>query len=78
MVKNEWNFDNNTVCYCTSSNQSQTSLHHCRTIFIAEAANGGGRVLGFSNSDYEAGGDVEPSINNLLSGANSLYFHEED
>ena len=49
-----------------------------RTIFIAEAANGGGRVLGFSNSDYEAGGDVEPSINNLLSGANSLYFHEED
>lgn len=48
------------------------------TIFIAEVANGGGRVLGFSNSDYEAGGDVAPSINNTLSGANSLYFHEED
>ncbi|WP_121666591.1 hypothetical protein [Mesonia aquimarina] len=49
-----------------------------RTIFIAEVANGGGRVLGFSNSDYEAGGDIAPSVNNILSGANSLYFHEED
>ena len=49
-----------------------------RTIFIAEVANGGGRVLGFSNADYETGGDIAPSINNTLSGANSLYFHEED
>ena len=32
-----------------------------RTIFIAEAANGGGRV-GFSNSDYEAGGDVNHQL----------------
>ncbi|QWX84725.1 hypothetical protein H0I23_03510 [Cellulophaga sp. HaHaR_3_176] len=43
------------------------------TVFIAEAANGGGRVLGFSNAD--AGGNITPSINNTLSAASSLYFY---
>ena len=42
------------------------------TVFIAEAANGGGRVLAFSNA--ESGGDIMPSINNSLSSASSLYF----
>jgi len=42
-------------------------------VFIAEAANGGGRVLAFSNAD--AGGDITPSINNNLSKASSLYFY---
>ncbi|HIB36138.1 hypothetical protein [Mesonia sp.] len=49
-----------------------------KTIFIAEVANGGGRVLAFSQIDYTNGGDITPSVNNSLSGANSLYYHEED
>jgi len=44
-----------------------------QTVFIAEAANGGGRVLAFSNTD--AGGDLAPSVNNSLSKASSLYFY---
>ena len=43
------------------------------TVFIAEAANGGGRVLAFSNAD--AGGNIAPSTNNNLSKASSLYFY---
>jgi hypothetical protein len=43
------------------------------TIFIAEAANGGGKVLAFSNAS--AGGDIAPSINNTLASASSLYFY---
>ncbi|CAM4261811.1 hypothetical protein [Zobellia nedashkovskayae] len=42
-------------------------------VFIAEAANGGGRILAFSNAD--AGGDVAPSVNNSLASASSLYFY---
>ncbi len=44
-----------------------------KTVFIAEAANGGGKVLAFSNAD--AGGNVTPSVNNNLSKASSLYFY---
>ena len=44
-----------------------------KTIFIAEAANGGGRVLAFSNAD--AGGNLMPNVNNSLSKASSLYFY---
>ena len=44
-----------------------------KTIFIAEAANGGGRVLAFSNAN--AGGNLAPSVNNSLSKASSLYFY---
>lgn len=43
-------------------------------VFIAERANGGGRVLAFSNA--EAGGDLTPAVNNELSGASSLYLNE--
>lgn len=43
------------------------------TVFIAEAANGGGKVLAFSNAD--GGGNITPSINNNLSKASSLYFY---
>lgn len=48
---------------------------HSNTIFIAERANSGGRVLAFTN--FEAGGNVSPSMNMMLSGASSLYFHRE-
>jgi hypothetical protein len=43
------------------------------TVFIAEAANGGGKVLGFANTD--SGGNIAPSMNNSLSKASSLYFY---
>ena len=45
------------------------------TVFIAERANGGGRVLAFTNAD--GGGNLAPSVNNQLEGASSLYFEEE-
>ncbi len=48
------------------------------TIFVAEVANGGGRVLAFSEADYSNGGNIAPAVNNSLSGANSLYYYEED
>lgn len=43
------------------------------TIYVAEAANGGGRVLAFTN--YSAGGNIAPVVNNMLAGANSVYFY---
>ena len=46
------------------------------TVFIADAASGGGRVLAFSDAD--AGGDLTPSINNSLSSASSLYFYSNN
>ncbi len=45
------------------------------TIFIAEKANGGGRILGF---DANGSGDVAPRVNNILSGASSVDFYGED
>jgi hypothetical protein len=45
------------------------------TIFIAERANGGGRVLAFTN--FESGGNITPSMNMMLSGASSLYYYSE-
>lgn len=44
-------------------------------VYIAERANGGGRVLAFTSA--EAGGNLTPSINNSLSGASSLYLYQE-
>lgn len=44
------------------------------TVFIAEAANGGGRVLSYTDAD--AGGDIAPNSNATLSQASSLYFYE--
>ncbi len=43
------------------------------TIYIAEAANGGGRVLALRN--YSAGGNIAPVINNMLAGANFVHFY---
>lgn len=47
------------------------------TVFIAEAANGGGRILGFASAAASNGGDVAPDLDNSLSGASSVYFDEE-
>jgi len=44
-------------------------------IYIAERANGNGRVLAFTN--VQAGGDLAPVVNNQLEGASSLYFYQE-
>lgn len=46
------------------------------TVFIAERANMGGRVLGF-NIDT-ANGNTAPIINNLLPGASTVFFYGED
>ncbi|MEZ4802694.1 MAG: hypothetical protein R2797_07945 [Gelidibacter sp.] len=45
------------------------------TVFIAEAGNGGGRILAFNN--IGSGGDLTPVINNSLSGASSVYLSKE-
>lgn len=45
------------------------------TVYIAERANAGGRVLAFANVD--AGGNLTPAVNNELSGASSLYLYKE-
>jgi len=45
------------------------------TIFIAERANAGGRVLGF---DAGASMNEAPIINNLLPGASTVFFYGED
>lgn len=44
------------------------------TVFIAERANGGGRVLVFANA--QAGGNITPAVNNEVMGASSLYLNE--
>ncbi|WP_432410575.1 hypothetical protein [Rasiella sp. SM2506] len=45
------------------------------TVYIAERANGGGRVLAFVDAD--AGGNIAPTINNTLNGASSVYYSED-
>ncbi|MGB5981269.1 MAG: hypothetical protein WBG46_03920 [Nonlabens sp.] len=45
------------------------------TIFVAEKANGGGRILGFRD---DASGDATPVVNNMLMGASSVDFYGED
>lgn len=45
------------------------------TIFIAEIANGGGRVLAF---DVAQSGNANPAINNMLAGCSSLDFYGND
>jgi hypothetical protein len=45
-------------------------------VYIAEIANGGGRVLGFSSAS--TGGDLTPSWNKTLAKASSLYLYMED
>lgn len=46
--------------------------HPSRTIFIAERANGGGKVLFFNQ--IQAGGNLMPTESSLFPGASSLYF----
>lgn len=46
------------------------------TVFIAEAANGGGRVMSFAGANLSTGGDFAPSTNATLAGASSLYFYK--
>ncbi|UAB85639.1 hypothetical protein INR75_06390 [Zunongwangia sp. SCSIO 43204] len=45
-------------------------------VFIAELANGGGRVLAFSEASTSSG-NRSPQINNSLSGASAVYFYTE-
>lgn len=46
------------------------------TVFIAEAANGGGRVMSFAGANLSTGGDFAPTTNATLAGASSLYFYK--
>ncbi len=48
--------------------------HKTKTIFIAEIANGGGKILAFSNA-MTTSGDVAPAVSNSLPGASSLYLY---
>ena len=43
-----------------------------KIIYVAEAGNGGGRILGFSNAS--AGGNIAPTFNSTLTSASSVYF----
>lgn len=43
-----------------------------QTVYIAEAGNGGGRILAFNN--FEAGGNITPFINNSLAAASAVYL----
>lgn len=45
------------------------------TVFIAEAGNGGGRILSFS--DIGSGGNLAPTMNSALSAASSVYLYTE-
>lgn len=46
-----------------------------QTVFIAEKANGGGRILGF---DLEAAGNAAPTVNIPLRGVSSVDFYAEN
>ncbi|MDO1500776.1 hypothetical protein Q2T40_11605 [Winogradskyella maritima] len=46
-----------------------------QNIFIAEAGNGGGRILGFSNTD--AGGNITPFFNSSLASASSVFLSKQ-
>ena len=42
------------------------------TIFVAERANAGGRILGFENTGM--GGDISPNYNSLFAGASAIFI----
>lgn len=46
-----------------------------KTVFIAEAGNGGGRILAFN--DIDSGGNLTPKYNADLSKASAVYLHKE-
>ena len=43
-----------------------------QTVYIAEAGNGGGRILAFNN--FQAGGNITPILNNGLAAASAVYL----
>ncbi|RAJ11997.1 hypothetical protein [Olleya aquimaris] len=43
-----------------------------QTVYIAEAGNGGGRILAFNN--FASGGNISPIINTTLAAASSVYL----
>ncbi|QCE42815.1 hypothetical protein [Psychroserpens sp. NJDZ02] len=43
-----------------------------QTVYIAEAGNGGGRILAFNN--FQAGGNITPILNNSLAAASAVYL----
>lgn len=45
-------------------------------VFIAEAGNGNGRILGFSDFDFSTGGDVAPSFNTALASASAVHLDD--
>ena len=45
------------------------------TVYVAELANGGGRVLAFTAVSTAGGGNATPAVNNSLAGVSSLYFY---
>ena len=45
------------------------------TVFIAEAGNGGGRILAFNS--IGAGGNISPIINTALGAASSVYLSKQ-
>jgi len=46
-------------------------------VYVAELANGGGRVLSFNSVSENTGGNVAPVINNVLPGVSSLFLYKE-
>lgn len=46
-----------------------------QTVFIAEAGNGGGRILAFNN--IGSGGNISPAYNADLASASAVYLHKE-
>lgn len=45
-------------------------------IYIAEAGNGGGRILAFSDFDFSTGGDITPTFNSALTSASAVYLDD--
>lgn len=46
-----------------------------KTVFIAEAGNGGGRILAFNN--INSGGNLTPKYNATLAAASAVFLHKE-
>ena len=46
-----------------------------KTVYIAEAGNGGGRILAYSN--VTSGGNMAPSMNSSLAAASAVYLHKK-
>nr|WP_028375047.1 hypothetical protein [Leeuwenhoekiella sp. MAR_2009_132] len=45
-------------------------------VYVAELANGGGRVLAFTSVSSNTSGTATPVVNNMLSGVSSLYLYK--